>query len=97
MLTQRTRNAFKDLIIGNSISLDPENPHKLPSKKDVLLALQMSRHEYARQHDKKILPLVKDYILPIVHQLEEIWFLKANIDNLYKTKSIYNTYVVKTL
>ena len=90
MVTQRTRNDFKDLIIGTAISLDPENPHKLPSKKDVLLAFQMSRHAYARQHDKKILPPVKDYILPIVHQVEEIWFLKANIDNLYKTKSIYN-------
>ena len=41
-----------------------------------------------RQHDRQVLPPVKDFVMSVTEEIEEIWVLRVNIDNIHKTKTI---------
>ena len=89
MAVPRTRSAFNEPIIGDACALDPSNPHQLPTKRDVLLALQMKWRSFVRQHDRQVLPPVKDFVMSVTEEKEEIWILRANIDSILKIKTIW--------
>ena len=42
-----------------------------------------------RQHDRQVLPPVKDFVMSVTEEKEEIWILRANIDSILKIKTIW--------
>ena len=88
MAVPRTRSALNEPIICDACALDPSNAYQLPTKRDVLLALQMKWRSFVRQHDRQVFPPVKDFVISVTEEKEEMWVLRANIDSILKTKTI---------
>ena len=81
MDVSRTRSAFNEPIIGEARALDPSNPHQLPTKGDVLLALQMKRRNFMQQNERRQLPPAKDFLSSLTEEIEEIWICRCKAED----------------